>query len=218
MRRRFNNIIVKHRKPFFCYLDFRFDQKDQKVQRVVIRVRGDIVPKTAENFRRLCTGELSDGSYKNSSVHRIIPGSIVQLGRTDSRGSFGTFFPDESFALKHGGPGDVRMANMGPNTNLDEFFVHIGEKTSGDYDNEYVKFGRVHCGLEHLKAMEKFGDAGGRVFKKITVISCGELDESAVKADATHSDGQMKTRAVQLSMEKAATKSSGVTILPAPLE
>jgi peptidyl-prolyl isomerase F (cyclophilin D) len=159
-----------------CFFDITAE--GEPLGKIVFELRPDIVPKTAENFRALCTGEKGFG-FKGSTFHRVIPGFMAQGGDftnhngTGGKSIYGEKFEDENFTLKHTGPGILSMANRGPNTNGSQFFITFVK--TDRLDGKHVVFGSVVEGLDVLKKIESFGSQSGKTSKEIVIINCGEV-------------------------------------------
>merc|ERR1712151_68716 len=146
-----------------------------------------VVPKTAENFRALSTGEKGTGKsgkalhYKNSAFHRIIPGFMCQGGditRGNGMGGesiYGSTFADEfeNGMVKHTGPGLLSMANRGKGTNGSQFFITVA-KTS-HLDGKHVVFGQVVKGMDVVKKIEQVGSGGGTPSNEVRVADSGQI-------------------------------------------
>jgi peptidylprolyl isomerase len=150
----------------------------------------DIVPKTAENFRQLCTGSHVNKSgkklhYKGSCFHRVIPdfmaqgGDITKGDGTGGESIYGASFPDEGgFAIKHTARGLLSMANCGKNTNNSQFFITF--KAAPWLDGKHVVFGRVVEGIDAVMEMGRCKTGqNDRPSQQILIKDCGELVDEA---------------------------------------
>ncbi|NEX20878.1 peptidylprolyl isomerase [Thiorhodococcus mannitoliphagus] len=147
---------------------------------ITLELFADVAPKTAENFRALCTGEKGDDlSYAGSPFHRIIPGFMVQGGDftngngTGGKSIYGEKFADENFDLDFTGPGQLAMANAGPNTNGSQFFITLA--ATPWLSGKHVVFGKVVDGMDVVKTMEQQGSRSGRTSSEVTLESCRQL-------------------------------------------
>lgn len=162
---------------------FDISINDRPAGRIEMLLRADVVPRTVENFRSLCTGEKSTPQknlwFKGSIFHRVIPNFMIQGGDfirgngTGGESIYGTKFADESFALRHTGAGQLSMANSGPNTNGSQFFITAVDTPW--LDGRHVVFGQVTNGMEVVKRIERVGSSHGATTQAVKIVDCGQL-------------------------------------------
>ncbi|XP_074001366.1 ranBP2-like and GRIP domain-containing protein 4 [Numenius arquata] len=157
---------------------FEVSADDEPLGHITMELFSNIVPRTAENFRALCTGEKGFG-FKNSRFHRIVTDFVCQGGDitnhdgTGGRSIYGAAFEDENFEVKHTGPGLLSMANKGRDTNNSQFFITL--KKAEHLDFKHVVFGFVKDGMDVVKKIESFGSPKGLVNGRIVITDCGQI-------------------------------------------
>ncbi|XP_068637048.1 peptidyl-prolyl cis-trans isomerase CYP40-like isoform X2 [Aristolochia californica] len=170
-----------------CFLDIGIGGELEG--RIVVELYTDVVPKTAENFRALCTGEKGVGvstglplHYKGVKFHRVIKGFMIQGGDfsagdgTGGESIYGSKFDDENLELKHERKGMLSMANSGPNTNGSQFFITT-TRTS-HLDGKHVVFGKVVKGMGVVRAIEHTPTGeNGCPTSDVVIVDCGENPE-----------------------------------------
>jgi len=179
-------VVVPNANGDNPHVFFSIKHGEKDLGKIVMQLYKDITPKTAENFRSLCTGEKGLGNlnkalhYKGCSFHRIIKDFMIQGGdftKGDGTGGesiYGEKFADENFDIKHTEPGLLSMANAGPGTNGSQFFITT--KSTPHLDGKHVVFGRVVEGMEVVRKIEEVetGESDKPVVD-VMIHDCGEM-------------------------------------------
>jgi len=170
--------VVPNAKGDNPHVYFDIKHGETTLGRIIMQLYKDITPKTAENFRALCTGEKGVGQsgkrlhYKGCSFHRVIKDFMIQGGDftagngTGGESIYGEKFNDENFIIKHTRGGLLSMANSGPGTNGSQFF--ITSKETPHLDGKHVVFGHV------------VGDGLESVVRKIEDVPKGPSDKPEI--------------------------------------
>ncbi len=164
---------LKDKKSKFVYLDIK------GYGRIKIELFDNVVPKTAENFRKLCV----DKKYVSIPFHRVIKGFMIQGGDITAKNGtggmsiYGPNFPDENFKLRHTEPGILSMANAGPDTNSSQFFITT--KETPHLDGKHVIFGKVVSGMDVVYKLERIPvDNNDKPIHEIIVQDSGVIEDN----------------------------------------
>ena len=139
------------------------------------------VPMTVSNFVGLAEGAIKNDAFPlgtpffdGSIFHRVVPGHVIQAGApvgTEKRGA-GYSFPNEIHPeFSHNKAGMLGMANGGPHTNSNQFYITLGDRSYLDID--YPIFGHVVEGMDVVNKIVQ-----GDTIKNVRIVRVGESAES----------------------------------------
>lgn len=161
------------------YFDVEHD--DKPLGRITFGLFGKIAPKTVKNFIDIATEGINGRTYAGTKFHRVISrfmiqgGDIVTNNGSGSISIYGKYFEDETFEVKHSGPGFISMANAGKDTNGCQFFITT--VATPWLDGHHTIFGKVVEGqdvvhkIEHVKT-----DPDDRPLEVVFVTKCGLVE------------------------------------------
>ncbi|XP_034941970.1 peptidyl-prolyl cis-trans isomerase-like isoform X2 [Chelonus insularis] len=179
-------IINKSEKNPIVFFDISID--GENAGRIIFELFKDVTPRTAENFRALCTGEKGIGingkklHYKGSVFHKIVPqfmiqgGDIINFDGTGGESIYGAHFEDENFKLSHSAKGLLSTVNKGqPDTNNSQFIITT--EASNHLDNTNVVFGKVIRGMGVVQEISEGPVNNDKPLQVSKIIDCGEIKE-----------------------------------------
>ena len=191
---------------------------------IIFRMFNNVCPKTCKNFIKLCckTAGFSKTTgkalcYKGSTIHKVIPGFIIQGGDftcnngTGGESIYETKFEDENFKISHDKPGLLTMANSGPNSNTSQFIITC--QPCKWLDGKNVVFGEVIQGFEVCAQIQKVRtNSRDQPLIKITIKDCGEIIQSkksrkSCSSSSRRSKGKRKKNRQSLIKEKSSSRS-----------
>lgn len=175
-----NQLLEKNHT--FIYMYVSIGQTPQS--HFLIELFDDILPKTCENFKRICLGFVNGVNrlltYQDTIFHRIVPGGWIQGGDiikgngSDGESIYGKEFEDENFAIPHNNRGILGMANHGRHTNNSQFYITL---TATPWMNcRYVAFGQLLEGTELLNQIEEEETMNEHPCNSIVITKCELFD------------------------------------------
>eukprot|EP00995_Heteronema_vittatum_P010351 NODE_579_length_1284_cov_17.198381_g417_i0.p1 GENE.NODE_579_length_1284_cov_17.198381_g417_i0~~NODE_579_length_1284_cov_17.198381_g417_i0.p1 ORF type:complete len:310 (+),score=100.22 NODE_579_length_1284_cov_17.198381_g417_i0:89-1018(+) len=185
------NQFLRQTGHAFCYLWIAIDGQ-RASEKVVVELFTDLCPRTCDNFRHLCIGDMGEVKdttsgdviklhYKDTPFFRIVKDGWIQAGDlVNGKGNggysvYGAVFPDECFSIGHDGEGILGMANNGKNTNASQFYITVGRNSW--MDKQYVAFGRVIEGISVIRQIHNLKTRPNqRPQVDVVIEDCGEID------------------------------------------
>ena len=220
---------------------FVFLELSAGVGRVVVELFTDVVPKTCENFRCLCTGERGRSAttglglwYGGAAMHRIVPGLMAQGGDISDDGSggesiYGETFDDENFALRHDreGPRAARNIHVAAAASPRPVRGLSARRNFGDvrFSRRPPVHGQQRPQHELLAVLHHFcgGAAPGRKARRLRQTrrrlarhKTLRAARDAVRTPQTTRDHRRLRRRDEARVHAAAPKSKKISFLPSP--